>query len=291
MNIQRTFIAGDQWLYFKLYSGYKTAEMILRETVFPLTESLLNAGLIDQWFFIRYGDPKYHLRIRFRVTDPGNIGPVILYFNQAINTFVQEDLIWKIQIDTYQREIERYGNNTMELAEELFFHDSRASVQLLNELRGNESENTRWLLGMKLIDCLLTDFALPLPEKNELMGHLAKGFANEFGFDNKNSSKKQMADKYRKFKSEIEKSMTEGFSEPIRQILSIKSEHVTPIAQQIKERCEHSTDFPVNKLLESYIHMMMNRYFKTNQRKYELIIYDFLNMYYTSVLKRKPKTD
>ena len=290
MNIQRTFIAGDQWLYFKLYSGYKTAEVILRETVFPLTESLLNAGLINQWFFIRYGDPKYHLRIRFRVTDPGNIGPVILYLNQAINTFVQEDLIWKIQIDTYQREIERYGDNTMELAEELFFHDSRTTIQLLNELRGNESENTRWLLGMKLIDCLLTDFALTLSEKNELMGRLAKGFANEFGFDEKNSSKKQMADKYRKFKSEIERSMSGEVSEQILQILTFKSEQVKPIAQQINKLCEHSTEFPINKLLESYIHMMMNRYFRTNQRKYELVIYDFLNMYYISLLKRKHKT-
>jgi len=289
MNIQRTFIAGDQWLYFKLYSGYKTAEMILRETIFPLSESLLNAGLIDQWFFIRYGDPKYHLRIRFRVTEPGNIGPVILYFNQAVNAFVQEDLIWKIQIDTYQREIERYGNNTMELAEELFFHDSRATVQLLNELKGNESENARWILSMKLIDCLLTDFTLTLPEKNELMGRLAKGFANEFGFDDKNSSKKQMADKYRKFKSEIEKSMTEGVPDPIQQILSIKSEHITPIAQQIKGISEQSTEYPVSKLLESYIHMMMNRYFRTSQRKYELIIYDFMSMYYNSQLKRRQK--
>ena len=287
MNIQRTFIAGDQWLYFKLYSGYKTAEMILRETIFPLSESLLNAGLIDQWFFIRYGDPKYHLRIRFRVTEPGNIGPVILYFNQAVNAFVQEDLIWKIQIDTYQREIERYGNNTMELAEELFFHDSRATVQLLNELKGNESENARWILSMKLIDCLLTDFTLTLPEKNELMGRLAKGFANEFGFDDKNSSKKQMANKYRKFKSEIEKSMTEGVPDPIQQILSIKSEHITPIAQQIKGISEQSTEYPVSKLLESYIHMMMNRLFRTNQRKYELVIYDFLSLHYHSRIKQQ----
>jgi len=54
MNKKRTFIIGDEWLYFKVYTGYKTADTLLTDTVFPLSQYLLKEKLIDHWFFIRY---------------------------------------------------------------------------------------------------------------------------------------------------------------------------------------------------------------------------------------------
>jgi thiopeptide-type bacteriocin biosynthesis protein len=38
----------------------------------------------------------------------------------------------------------------------------------------------------------------------------------------------------------------------------------------------------ISDLLNSYIHMIMNRMFIAQQRKYELVVYHFLERYYTS---------
>ena len=61
---QRTFIIGDNWLYYKIYTGAKTSELILTESIRPVVEELLKNNIIQKWFFIRYSDPHYHIRIR-----------------------------------------------------------------------------------------------------------------------------------------------------------------------------------------------------------------------------------
>jgi hypothetical protein len=38
----------------------------------------------------------------------------------------------------------------------------------------------------------------------------------------------------------------------------------------------------INDIVTSYLHMLVNRVFKSNQRKAELVIYDFLCQYYTT---------
>ena len=42
----------------------------------------------------------------------------------------------------------------------------------------------------------------------------------------------------------------------------------------------------IRSLLESLIHMTMNRWFKSKNRQYEMVVYDFLFRYYTSKIKR-----
>jgi len=115
-TIKRRFVLGSEWIYFKFYVGAKTADKILREAIKPFTEDLLNADIIDQWFFIRYSDPDVHLRVRLHFTKKNQVGKIIQTVFKHIEKFVDQELIWKVQTDTYQREIERYGIQTMELS-------------------------------------------------------------------------------------------------------------------------------------------------------------------------------
>ena len=287
-TIQRNFIVGDEWLYFKIYTGYKTSETILREAIYPVAGFLLNEQFIDRWFFIRYNDPKYHIRIRFHLTDRTQIAAVILNLNEAIKQFVDDDIVWKVQIDTYQREVERYGVNTMELSEELFFYDSMTIVNLISALQGNESENMRWLLSMKMIDVFLSDFGFDLQKKNELLDSLSKGFAREFEMEN--DPNKQLSAKYRNHKVDIEQMMKGNLPEPYNELIVRKSVQISPLATQILQlNVQSEIETGLSSLLGSYIHMMVNRFFRTNQRKYELVIYDFLSRYYYSRTKQEQK--
>jgi hypothetical protein len=62
--VVRRFPPGSEWLYAKLYTGAATADQVLRQVVRPVTEAALRCGAADGWFFIRYGDPDWHLRLR-----------------------------------------------------------------------------------------------------------------------------------------------------------------------------------------------------------------------------------
>ena len=68
-QVKRSFIIGSEWVYYKIYTGPKTADSILVDFIKPIVDQLLKDGIIKMWFFIRYADPEFHLRVRFQITN------------------------------------------------------------------------------------------------------------------------------------------------------------------------------------------------------------------------------
>jgi len=288
--MKRTFIIGDEWFYLKIYSGVKTADMILTETIKPLTEQLLKNKIIDNWFFIRYADPNKHLRVRFHITEPSNTFEIIHPLNLYLKPLIDQNLIWKVQTDTYQREIERYGAETIELVEKLFFYESNMIVNVIDMIEGDEGEIIRWHFGLRAIDSLLDDFYYDIKQKQELLNILKESFGREFGVDK--NFKIQIDKKFRYERSSINNILDKSKDES-SEILSIleflynKSEMIKPIASEIILR--NKNNMPLieqNNLLGSYIHMLCNRLFKSKQRIHELVLYNFLYRYYTSEMAK-----
>jgi thiopeptide-type bacteriocin biosynthesis protein len=129
--MKRDFCIGSEWLYYKICTGVKTADLILMEKLYPIILDLKEEKTIDKWFFIRYNDPDDHIRIRFNCKTPENISIVIAKMHLVLDELLEENLVWKVQIDTYQREIERYGERSIEDSETLFWHDSEMILQYL----------------------------------------------------------------------------------------------------------------------------------------------------------------
>lgn len=285
METQRTFIPGDEWCYFKLYTGFKTADAILMDCIMPLAKSLTDHQVVDKWFFIRYSDPKFHLRIRFHAVSPVNIPAIIMNFNHAVRHYVEDGLIWKVQADTYNRELERYGEKTMELSESYFYYDSDMIVKTLMFLKRHPDEDLQWLLGMKMIDRMLEDFGYTPDEKFALLNMMQEGFKKEFGIDG--VYKRQFGQKYRSARKQIEtildkrneqrEDLATGFS-PIFE----KSNRTKDITAEIRAITQQQSTPSLDDLMRSYIHMTMNRLFRTQQRTHELVLYDLLFRYYTS---------
>jgi thiopeptide-type bacteriocin biosynthesis protein len=293
MNTKRTFIPGDKWLYFKVYTGFKTADTILTDSIFPLSQYFIKENWIDHWFFIRYSDPQFHLRIRFYVTKNDNIASVIHHLNSTFQNYVNQNLVWKIQTDTYHREIERYGEKYIELSEKLFHLSSEMICKILILEKVKQDENLRWLLGLKLLDVLLDDFGYSLNEKRDLLNTLQENFGKEFNINN--DFRRQFGQKYRTEKNRIEKILDknseqdEEYTDLFKPIFE-NSTLSKPIIEEIKKRKgekeKGEKEISFNDLLSSYIHMMLNRLFRTQQRTHELVLYDYIFRYYNSIQKR-----
>ena len=289
-DTQRSFILGDEWTYLKIYTGFKTADTILSDCIYPLATSLKNNQIIDKWFFIRYSDPKFHLRVRFHVANLNHVPSVIMSFNRAIKTYVENNQIWKIQADTYNRELERYGNETIDAAETLFCYDSEAICQLIATDNIRKDENLRWLVCLKMIDALLSDFNFSLQEKKDLLKTLQENFGKEFGVSKE--YRHQFGQKYRDATPKIEKILNpeseilEEF-QPIFEPVFRKTKESIPVIEHIKHAVETNPQLQLTDLISSYIHMTLNRLFRTQQRMHELVLYDYLFRYYTSLLARQ----
>jgi thiopeptide-type bacteriocin biosynthesis protein len=289
-GIQRNFIIGDAWNYFKIYTGFKTADAILTGCIEPLANPLISNRIIDKWFFIRYSDPKFHLRVRFHSTHPEHVPAVVMNFNQTMKKHVQNQLVWKIQADTYNRELERYGTDTMELSETLFWLDSEMICKIIASEKVKQDENLRWLLGLKMLDVLLDDFGFSLSEKCDLMKNLQDNFGKEFGINAE--YRRQFGQKYRNEKAKIEMFLdknTEQDDEYTELFYTIfeKSNASKPVIKEIRDKITATNNPTLNDLLSSYIHMTLNRLFRTQQRMHELVLYDYLFRYYNSSLARQ----
>ncbi|MEZ4687167.1 MAG: thiopeptide-type bacteriocin biosynthesis protein [Bacteroidia bacterium] len=297
-TVQRTFILGDSWLYFKLYTGHKTADYVIANSLFPLTENLLKQGLIEKWFFIRYHDETGpHLRFRMEMTEPQRqLGKVLLASNNAFKPMIEANWIWKIQTDTYQRELERYGTLTMLPAESLFFQNSHMMARLIGSFQDDMDEVARWLFALPAIDQLLDAFGTSLEYRHHLMDIVRNNFAQEFGMDVR--LRDQLEDKFKKEQDKVFAALSgEGLESPVLQrlapMLALLKQYDKGMKETASEILELRKRAPqqesLNNLLASYIHMLMNRLFKSKQRVHEMVIYDFITRYYKSLLEAEKR--
>src|SRR5258708_29292927 len=126
--------------------------------------NLCEAGSATGWFFVRYGDPQPHFRLRFLSKEPR----ALEYVTEATKKMLSSNRAWRIQWDTYQREIERYGGGEGILAsEELFCADSHATLTVLRTL-DPEDPDMRWKSALLGMDRFLTDCCISMLDRVKL---------------------------------------------------------------------------------------------------------------------------
>ena len=284
---RRIFVPGSEWLYLKIYAGSTTADQLLVQNIYNVINIIVKNKICIKWFFIRYQDPDFHLRLRFLLNNPLDMGYVLNLFQQRLSAFIINGQIWRLQVDTYNRELERYKTHLIDITETLFYIDSIFTIKLLRLLGGfSDAENLRWGFSIKMIDMFLDDFTLGLEEKQKLLEQMDNSFKAEFGYDQFNA--KQLNLLYRQYTPLIQKVMDKDEEEfkVIYSVLKQKSKQMKPVMERIRQLDRKNE---LNDLLFSYIHMMMNRWFRSKNRLCELLIYNFLNRYYISIIARNEK--
>jgi len=284
----RTFIPGSEWIYFKIYTGTKTADAILKNELYGYVNEMLKNDIIDKWFFIRYTDPDFHIRLRLHVKETRNFSDLFNRFFETLSPVIDAGLAWDIQCGTYQREMERYGANTISMIEDFFYIDSEYIIKLFGQLDKENPEQYRWELALVLIDSFLSAFSFELPQKLALLTTMNVSYKKEFGFTQVNA-KKQLDNKYRTNRREIETTMLWKDEVAVTiHTIQARRQAICPIAERLRsiEKC-NDLQVPLTSLLISMIHMSMNRWFRTKNRLHELVIYDFMFRYYTSEIAKQ----
>ena len=262
-NVQRTFVIGDKWLYYKIYCGVKTTDTLLLQVIKPLTEQLIEEKIIDKWFFIRYSDPEPHVRFRVQFIDIKNIGAVIKKMRNLLQPYMNSNQVWDVALATYKRELERYGTNTIEDAELFFYHDS---LMMLTIIKKSKDDETRFLTLFKWLENILLLFKFEDTGLLSFLERMQEQFKEEFSVDKR--VRKELSNTYRKLapalfdKEDTNAPRIYNLTETVERFLMLKKE----------QKLEVSLD----NVVASFIHMSVNRCFRSKQRLYEMMLYDFL---------------
>jgi thiopeptide-type bacteriocin biosynthesis protein len=275
-TVNKTFSIGTEWIYYKIYCGVKTADVVLLQVIKPICADLLKDKCIDKWFFIRYADPDPHLRLRFHITREESIPKIILMMRDSADLYLENRQIWDVQLATYQRELERYGTHTITDAESVFFYDSEQVVYIIEQSTNDEE---RFLHAFYWVEELIGLFQLSDLEQIAFLERMQQQFKDEFKV--KKETTKQLNFKYKKLEARLFQ----------RTSISAKEESLlSAVIKNIRDAEKHNLlDVSLEHLISRYIHMSINRVFRSQQRLHEMLIYSFLYKKYKSKMARYGK--
>lgn len=283
---RRTYPPGSEWMYVKFYCGPAGADGVLLDTLVPVLRAVAND--VDGWYFVRYRDPEPHLRVRVHAAPEILRDVVDPLLQQAIDGEIVRERVWRVQRDTYEREIERYGGvAATELAEQFFHADSDAVAKILAALRDCERLDLREHVTALSIDALMSDFGLGRDNKCRLLGALPPPTLLE-----KRIWSAQFRQERAQFAQIIEGSVSESLLGNVFAALDFRSARNRSLvdglrAQQKKGRLRQ----PTESILLSYAHMTVNRMLRLrSENAVERKLYDRLRLYHSSELARHAAT-
>jgi thiopeptide-type bacteriocin biosynthesis protein len=289
-DARRSFPPGSEWLYAKIYAGISQLDGVI-ERVAKVLMPCLPEGLVETWFFIPYGDPEPHLRLRIRGSSPSLLQTVLPALHSALGALLETQVVYRVQLDTYERELERYGGGEgMALAEEVFRRDSDAVAELI-ALSGNDAE-LRWQLTLLGIDRLLCDFGLGLEERRDEALFAMQQYRREFAVSS--ATLRQVGIKYRRYSErlafllwpdEADAARMTGAIAGAFEILARRSASLSALEGQLRDMLSAGR-LRVGRraFIQSLVHMHSIRMLGVSARAHELVICDFLRRQYATRL-------
>lgn len=271
---KKKYLPANDWLYYKFYTGIDFSDRFISGILNSIVVEFYSKGLITKWFFIRYADPDYHLRVRFLLSNKSNTEDVIKLISNNITDLVHHRLIWRTEISTYERELDRYGAD-IHISESIFHLSSELFLKGLIDSKKTSSNKTLWLSAMWETDQILNAFGMDLNEKTNFSHEQFLAFCKEI-----NLGKSEISRASKKFKQ------NEAIIELHFQLRSqnCKIDCAEDLFfKTIKKLSKNKSADEIRSLAASHIHMHINRYFKAKPRVHELLIYGFLEKKYNKL--------
>ncbi|MBX7101938.1 MAG: lantibiotic dehydratase [Myxococcaceae bacterium] len=278
---------GSRWLYAKLYCGPANADALLTDGVLPLVRALQSTGDVERWFFIRYADPHWHLRLRFE-GDPARLLTTVLpALHDAAEHWRAGGLLWKLQLDGYEPEVERYGGHAaLPAVESIFQADSDAVLSMLSGVEAGALPDARWFFALRGAHQLLVDLGLDHGQREAVFTRARARFAAEHAVDQ--AFEQQLARRFRELRPRLEGLLDDG--PEVDEALGAGRAALERRGVVVREAAASLTALArrgalrgsLEGLAPSLVHMACNRALRSHQRANELVLYDTLVRLYRS---------
>ncbi|MBB6500143.1 lantibiotic dehydratase [Pedobacter cryoconitis] len=253
------FLPGTEWLYFEIYCHASKCNSILqlinRQFISPSRKQLKN------WFFIRYNDPSYHIRLRLQLRKITDGQELTTSLSDLLAPYIRTGIIADLQVKIYRQETERYGLKRITLAEKNFGIDSDYVLSVITK---PVKANDLYILSMMLMENVLHGMELTLQEQAKFAEQMHGNFSAEFKILPEGLKKINLSFKDFNYDS------LSIYRDKLLQKRALQTERsfLTALAS-----CPETKKY---SLLADLFHMHVNRIFHDDQRMHEMIIYNYL---------------
>lgn len=240
---------ANKWVYIKIYCTRDSADALISNEMYDFCKFLCDSKLIDRYFFIRYLDPDFHIRLRLKLLQ--SLDTILPYLSKWQNEIKKTYFVSKIQIDTYVRETWRYGGlKVIDLAEEVFFRDSEVIIQAIQGNRFCSLDNDNDVLfGILNVLSIAQSFGL---NRMDLEMWLSQSIPSSSYRDVFRAQRKEILDAIALFYSH---------KKPIGNVELSRRHHVIALYKQALDTADVENTLTASKasILSSLIHMSLNR--------------------------------
>ncbi len=271
---RRVYPPGSEWAYLRVYTGTATADRLLTERIGPLVAEIAP----ERWFFLRYTDPGYHLRVRLR----GDADQVRAAVDRLATEALDAQLAHDASVGTYIREIERYGGpEAIDIAEEIFHADSDAVVEVLGMLEpGATGLDERWRMGLLGAERLMADLGLDAGQRARVAERMASSFAREMRADA--ALRRALGKRFRDERVSLAELLAldsdadHQLAPGVRALDRRSARIAEPVERLARLAAGGRLALPLEDLTISYVHMWLNRLMRSDNRRHEYVVYDLL---------------
>lgn len=262
-------LRASQWVTLKFYDERVHLETLLTRDLLPWIGQQTKLGYVDKWHFLRYADPREHLRIRFR-SSLSSLSSIVSAVYDLLGGL-------EFSVDCYNPETERYGGGLgMEICESVFMEDSWMAAEIIRFFPKDLAVK-RWELSLGALDSMLNAGNVGLNDRVALFAEMKDGYARINDLDLLRV-KQALDSSYRKRRPRIERIVAMSRT----QLSShARYESVAELSQRRKE-----LQAPLVHVMSSLIHMHLNRVLGVRQSDQEVVVYDYLQRYYRSEIAR-----
>ncbi|MET1053958.1 MAG: thiopeptide-type bacteriocin biosynthesis protein [Pedobacter sp.] len=258
-NIKSAFLPGEEWLYFEIYCHPSNSDALLMliagDYLRPLKKKL------KSWFFIRYGEPYYHIRLRLKPARNEDIAELVSRLSHLLAPHFKSGIITDLQLRTYHRETERYGPERMELVEKCFNNNSNLILYLISKAG---IINHYYYQSIVLLEQVMYLAAFSTQQQLNYAERTAAQFAAEMVIPSEGSRKINLG--YKTFLADTEHSC----------LTKTNQKKIADTCRYFLIVLEKCNDTEKEKMLFDLFHMHTNRLFSTDQRLHEMIMYYYL---------------
>lgn len=248
---------GDDYIYYKIYIRPDYQNKFLYENIYPCMSTLQKEGIVKDYFFIRYVDKSYHIRLRVRfIKNKGHI--LFQRLSEFMNPFVSSKLISNISINTYFPETHRYGGEKLlSPIHDYFYADSKAVIELLKLM--NLKNIKLDAITFYTINGILDAFKIREEDKSFLL----EKYLNLYG--------DSMNREYPKLPIDLR-----PINFPISNLVKVTSTNLSIVNEMFRD--SDFSDERKEEIIFSIIHMHFNRIMENIDRNKELqLIKSILN--------------
>lgn len=261
----------------KLYMGPETAEEWICHHLPRIRKDIQNEFSGSLLFFVRFLDPDFHIRLRVYAPQRKCFSSVVDLVNLHSGIMIKQGLIWKSEICTYEREIERFGTERIEIFERAFSIDSEFWLKILPWIETQDNhEDLRWKMALLSTYRYYRDLIRDQEEMTRIMSKITLALKQEQKPGR--TTLFQIDQKFRRVREDLMPYMEEELLifPQIEGLLRNRSFRLAELFEPFREGDNYFSWSKADQNFADLVHMSLNRVLRSKHRMQEYVIYYYL---------------